>query len=101
MTGQATTAVSKLEVAELETERLPLSELTPHLANPKIHFTRENAENLFQIYYWLAEYGDEYTELAETVRNAYYFVQSLLDVEAGIKQGYLKSERQKKRPKVV
>ncbi len=101
MSGQATTAVSPLEVAALETERLPLSEVIPHLTNPRIYFTRKGVENLYQVYLWLAQCGDEYTEEAETLRNVYYFVQNILDIEAGIKQGYFDSETRSIRPLVV
>lgn len=84
-----TTASPTLEVATLDVQRLSLSEVIPHLTNPRIHFTRESIENLYQIYLWLAQVGDEYIEQAETVREMYLFCQNILDIEAGIKQGYL------------
>lgn len=54
--------------------------------------TWEHAQRLYQVYWWLMEAGDEYTEQANILRDIYLFLKSLLDVEAGIEQGYLDSE---------
>lgn len=37
MTTKTTVAIPSLEVVELETQRLPLSDVSPHEANPKTH----------------------------------------------------------------
>lgn len=54
-----------------------------------IGFTRKDLDNLNQAYWWLAELGEEYTEMAESLRDIYYSCEKILDVEAGIEQGYL------------
>lgn len=51
--------------------------------------TREHLEKLNAVYYWLAEAGEDYREQADILRDIYYFLQNMLDEEAGIEQGYL------------
>lgn len=63
--------------------------------------TWEKVNRLYQVYWWLMEAGDEYTEQAEILRDIYLFLQNMLDVEAGIEQGYLDSEGIPIAPKVV
>ncbi len=47
MNADQKTAVHNLEVAELEIERLPLSEVTPHSKNPNIH-TEEQIQAIME-----------------------------------------------------
>lgn len=63
--------------------------------------TWEHAQRLYQVYWWLMEAGDEYTEQAEILRDIYLFLKNMLDVEAGIEQGYLDGEGIPIAPKVV
>lgn len=51
--------------------------------------TREQLDHLNVTYWQLAEAGDEYMEQSDALRDIYYFCQKLLDIEAGIEQGYL------------
>lgn len=89
-------AVQSLEIAELETERLPLSENPPGRK-----LTREHIEHLNQAYWWLAELDEEYREQADALRDLVLYLENILDIEAGIKQGYLDSEGIPISPKVV
>lgn len=88
------TDAHSLEVEELPLTRLPLSENPPSRK-----LTRKHIEHLNQAYWWLNEYGDDYIEEATALKDVHYFCQRILDIEAGIKQGYLDGET--KLPKVV
>ena len=96
MTETASTATPSLEVAELETERLPLSDNSPGRK-----LTRKHVEHLNQAYWWLFEFGEDYIEQAVALRDLVLYLGNILDIEAGIQQGYLDSEGTPSRPKAV
>lgn len=55
----------------------------------KSGITREQVEGLHSVYGWLNEAEGEYQEQAEILRDIYCFLTNMLDVKAGIQQGYL------------
>lgn len=57
----------------------------------KSGITREQVEGLYSVYGWLNEAGEEYAEQAQILRDIYCFLQNMLDVEAGIEQGFLEA----------
>ena len=54
--------------------------------------TREHIEHQWQAYWWLAEAGEAYNDQANALRDLAVYLENILDVEDGVKQGYLIEE---------
>ena len=54
-----------------------------------MELTREMLEEVNQVYWWLAEYGEEYLDQSNAIRDIYLYCENILDVKEGIEQGFL------------
>lgn len=57
-----------------------------------MELTREMLEEVNQVYWWLAEYGEEYLDQSNAIRDIHRYCENILDVKEGIEQGFLEQE---------